>query len=62
MPRFVFARVFRRVFVLGAVILPNAEASILVTGPESAVYVAPTIYNGSFTNVLGDQSVATPTW
>jgi hypothetical protein len=50
------------ILALTLLALANAEATILVTGPESAVYVAPTVYNGSFSNVLGDESVFTPTW
>ncbi len=51
-----------RALVLLAVATASAQATILVTGPESAIYVAPPVYDGRFSAFLGDRSIATPTW
>jgi hypothetical protein len=54
--------VLRRALLLCAAAAVPVHATTLVTGPESAIYVAPTVYDGRFSAVLGDRSVATPTW
>ena len=41
---------------------PLARAAEIVSQPEASLFLAPPTFTGSFTNKLGDRSVAAPTW
>lgn len=48
---------------LACILAPRAaHAGDLVTAPEAAVYIAPPVYDGQFSNVAGDASVRNPGW
>ena len=54
-----------QVYVIGiliSLIASHVGAEEIFQGPQAAIYIAPSVYNGKFSSIAGDQTIQYPTW